>query len=122
MIPEAASTSSFIHPLILHSKTKRSLNVYYIAGTRDTTLLKTNKGNLCPPWGFLLAPVEKNLSTNAGDVGTIPGSGRLPGERNGNPRQCSCLENSTDRGAWWAAVHGVAQSQTRLSNFTTTTT
>ena len=42
------------------------------------------------------------------------------GRENGNPLQCSCLENPRDRGAWWAAVHGVAKSQTRLSNFTFT--
>ena len=55
----------------------------------------------------------KNLLANAGDirdVGSIPGSGRSPGEGNGNPLQYSCLENSTDRGAWWATVHGVAKS------------
>jgi len=43
-------------------------------------------------------------------------SGRSPGEGNGNPVQYSCLENSMDRGAWWATVHGVAKSQTPLSN------
>ena len=48
----------------------------------------------------------------AGDVGLIPGSGRPPGEGHGHPLQCSCLENSTDRGAWRATVHGVAESQT----------
>ena len=42
------------------------------------------------------------------------------GERNGNPLQYSCLENSMDKGAWWAPVHGVAKSQTRLSNYTHT--
>ena len=42
------------------------------------------------------------------------------GEGNGNPLQCSCLENPRDRGAWWAAVHGVAKSQTRLNDFTFT--
>ena len=47
---------------------------------------------------------------NAGDPGSIPGSGRSPGEGNGNPLQCSCLENPRGRGAWWAAVHRVAQS------------
>ena len=52
----------------------------------------------------------------AGDLGLIPGLGRFPGERNGYPLQCSCLENSMDRGAWWATVHGVAKSQTRLSD------
>ena len=49
------------------------------------------------------------------DVDLIPGSERSPGEGHGNPLQYSCLENPMDRGAWWATVHGVAQSQTRLS-------
>ena len=49
---------------------------------------------------------------DAGDVGSIPGLGRSPGEGNGNPPQCSCLENPVDRGAWRAAVRGVAKSQT----------
>ena len=49
---------------------------------------------------------------NVGDPCSIPGSGRSPGEGNGYPLQCSCLENSTDRGAWWAIVHGVAKSRT----------
>ena len=54
---------------------------------------------------------------NAGDLGSIPGSGRSPGVGSGNPVQYSCLENSMDGEAWWATVHGVAKSQTRLSNF-----
>ena len=49
---------------------------------------------------------------NAGDLGLIPGSGRSPGEGNGNPLQYYCLENPMDRGAWQATVHGVAKSQT----------
>ena len=53
---------------------------------------------------------------NAGDPSLIPGSGRTPGEGNGNPLQYACLENPTDRGAWWATVHGLAKGQTRLSN------
>ena len=53
---------------------------------------------------------------NAGDTGGIPGSGRLPGEGNGNPLQYSCLGNLMDRGAWWATVHGVAKSWTGLSD------
>ena len=55
---------------------------------------------------------------NAGDPGLIPGSGRSPEEGNGNPLQYSCLENSTDGGAWWATVNGVAKSQIQLSDFT----
>ena len=62
----------------------------------------------------------KGSAYTAGDLGLIPGSGRSPGERNGNPLQYSCLENSMDRGAWWATVHRVAKSQTRLSDFTLT--
>ena len=58
----------------------------------------------------------KESARNAGDLGSIPGSGRSPGEGNGNPLEYSCLENSMDRGAWWATVHGVAVSQTRLSS------
>ena len=50
----------------------------------------------------------------------IPGSGRSPGEGNGNPLQDSCLENPMDGGAWWATVHGVAKSRTRLSDLTLT--
>ena len=52
---------------------------------------------------------------NAGDLASIPGSERAPREGNGNPLQYSCLENSMDRGAWWATIHGVAESQTWLS-------
>ena len=65
------------------------------------------------PKFILLFKVIKNPSANAGnerDVGLIPGSGRSPGVRNGNPLQYSCLENSMDRGAWWATVHGVTKS------------
>ena len=60
----------------------------------------------------------KNPPANAGDVrdlGSIPGSGRSPGGRNGNPLQYSCLENSKDRGPWWATVHRVTKSQTQLN-------
>ena len=54
----------------------------------------------------------KESACDAGDPGSIPGSGRSSGEGNGNPLQCSCLENSMDRGAWQAIVHGVAESDT----------
>ena len=58
----------------------------------------------------------KEHTCNAGEPGLIPGSGRSSGEGNGNPLQYSWMENSMDRGAWWATVHGVAKSQTRLSD------
>ena len=69
--------------------------------------------------GFSGGTVGKNLPANAGDtryMGSIPGSGRCSGVGNGNPLQYSCLKNSMDRGAWWAIVHVVARSQTRLNN------
>ena len=53
--------------------------------------------------------VSNESACNAGDLGSIPGSGRSPGKRNGNPLQYPCLENPMDRGAWWATVHGVAR-------------
>ena len=54
----------------------------------------------------------KESACNVGDPCSSPGLGRSPGERNGNPLQYSCLENSMDRGAWQAVVYGVAKSQT----------
>ena len=64
-----------------------------------------------------VVPVLKNppdKAEDATDAGLIPGWGRSPGGGNGNPLQCSCLENPRDGGAWWATVYGVAQSRTRL--------
>ena len=60
-------------------------------------------------WGFLGGSDGKESACNAGDTGSIPELGRSPGEGNGYPLQYSCLENPTDRGAWWATVHGVAK-------------
>ena len=62
--------------------------------------------------------LRKAYACNAGELGLILGSGRSPRERNGNPFQYFCLENSMDGEAWWATVHGVAKSHTRLSDFT----
>ena len=62
--------------------------------------------------GFLGGSDSKVSILNAGDLGSIPGSGRSPGEGHGNPLQYSCLENPMDRGAWWATIHGVAKSWT----------
>ena len=64
-----------------------------------------------------VAQTVKASAYNAGDLGSIPGSGRSPGEGNGNPLQYSCLENPMGGGAWWATVHGVEKGWTRLSDF-----
>ena len=65
-------------------------------------------------WAFLGLPrwLSGEESACQGDEGSIPGSRRSPGGGNGNPLQYSCLGNPTDRGAWWAAVHGVAELDT----------
>ena len=63
--------------------------------------------------------MAKNLPASAGDtgdMGSIPESERFLGVENGNLLQYSCLEDSTDRGAWWATVHGATKSQTQLSD------
>jgi len=67
--------------------------------------VKENKSDI---WASLVAQTETAYS--AGDLGSIPRSGRSPGGGNGNPLQYSCLENSMDREAWWATLHGVAKS------------
>ena len=66
--------------------------------------------------GFPGSSDGKESACNEGNLGLIPGSGKSPGEGNGYPLQYSCLENSMDRRAWQATVHGVANSQTQLSN------
>ena len=82
--------------------------------------------NMYLPVGFLSGlpggAEGKASARNAGDLGSIPGSGRSPGEGNGNPLQYSCLENSMEGEAWWAAVHGVTKSRKRLSDVTFTFT
>ena len=73
------------------------------------------RGSICM-WVFGGA-VVRNLPASAGDSGSIPWLGRSSGVGNGNPLQYSCLENSMDRGAWWATVHGVAKSRTWLRDW-----
>ena len=66
----------------------------------------------------LVAQMVKESASSVGDTGLMPGLGKSSGEGNGNPLQCTCQENSMDTGAWWAIVHGVAKSQTLLSDYT----
>src|SRR5574337_1232627 len=71
-------------------------------------------------WDFPGSSNGKESACNAGGWGSIPRSGRSPGEGKGYPLQYSCLENSMDRGAWRPTVHGVTKSRTQLSTFTYT--
>ena len=66
--------------------------------------------------GFPGGSVVKNMPVKAGDAGSIPGSGRYPGEGNGNPLQYSCLGYPMDRGALQVTIHGITKSRTRLSD------
>ena len=66
----------------------------------------------CYHMGFPGGSDGKEYACNAGDLDSIPGSGRSPGEGNGNPLQYFCLANPTDTGAWWATAHAIAKSQT----------
>ena len=70
--------------------------------------------------GFPCGSAGKESAHNAGDLGSIPGLGRSPGGRHGNPLQYSCPESPMDREAWWATVHGPAKSWTQLSDLTFT--
>ena len=92
------------------------------SGASQATSHILNTSSIChglPCWvGFPGGSEGKESACNPGDLGSIPGSGRSPGEGNGNPHQYSCLENSVDGGAWEATVHGVAKSRTRLSDWT----
>ena len=76
----------------------------------------TNEEDLCLSLHFPCGSAGKESTSNAEDLGLIPGLGRSPGEGNGNPIQYPFLENLMDRGARWAAAHGIAKSWARLSD------
>ena len=90
--------------------------------TKQTFIFTGNKLQvnvpLQVPLSFPGGSDSKESACSAGDLASIPGLRRSPGEGNGNPLQYSCLENPMNGGAWQATVHGVAKSQVRLSNFT----
>ena len=88
-------------------------NGWYLTGVLICIFLMTSDVR-----GFPGGSEVKSSACNVRDLGLIPGSGRPPGEGTGNPLQYSCLENPRDGEASWATVHGVAKSQTRLSDFT----
>ena len=84
------------------------------------SVLNTINAYLYIYMGFLGGSEVKASAWNVGDLGSIPGSGRPPGERNGNLLQYYCLENPMEGGTWWATVHGVPKSRTQLSDLTFT--
>ena len=90
-----------------------SVGISRALNTKENIFLYlTLEVNIPPNYGSsLVAQMVKNLPATAGDPGLTPGSGRCPGEGNGYPLQYSCLENSMDRGVWWATVHGVTKSE-----------
>ena len=79
---------------------------------KSITILFPLKSHIC----ILFGSDGKESICNAGDMGLIPGSGRSSREGSGYPLQYTCLENPIDKEAWKATVHGIAESQTRLSN------
>ena len=101
-----------LHPRISHPS-------IHTAPVRSNPIYRRSLRGIDPispgPKGFPSGSDSKESACNAGDLGSVPGSGRSPGERNGNPLQYSCLKNPMDRGAWWATVYGVAKSWTQLS-------
>ena len=108
--PGEGSGNSLQYPCLENSMDRRAWRVIVHRVTKSQTELI----DLTLP--LPLQSVVKNLPANVGDVGLIPGQGRSPGEGNDHPLQYSRLGNSTNRGAWQATVHGVAESQTQLSN------
>ena len=100
-------------------------DVYGVAQSR-TRLKRLSSSSSSPNCSFLKGAFflggsdSKTSAYNVGDLGSISGLGRSPQEGNSNPLQYSCLENPMDGGAWWAVVHGVPKSWTRLRNFTFT--
>ena len=89
-----------------------SIVEYYLAVKSKTIMIFET--TLIELWGFPGGSDSKESDCNVGNLGSVPGLGRSPGEENGNPLQYSCLENPMDRGAWWATVHGVTMSQMQL--------
>ena len=96
----------------------KSLDVVFLLTFRYLGKLfqTVNSEDLKIKVGFSGGSNGKESACNAGDPGSIPGSGRSPGERNGNTVLYSCLENSMDRGGWQARVHELTKSQTQLSD------
>ena len=99
------------------SKTNNYSDQNIHSAQAETLMFSIEKPHPGTSWASQVVNVVKNTPANARDVrdmGLIPGSGGSPGGGHSNLLQCSCLENSMDGGAWWATVHGVTKSWTRL--------
>ena len=93
---------------------KKRLALIYIESYYDLFVI-CDINSICL-LGLLGGSDGKESACNAGDLGSVPGVGRSPGGGHGNPLQDSCLDNHMDRGVWWATVHEITKSQTRLSD------
>ena len=98
-------------------KKKEKRDCLCILVTLHPSLTMIFRDGVYPCEGLLQWLSGKESACNAGDLGSVPGSGKSPGGGHSNPLQYSCLENPMDRGAWRAAVHGVVQSRTHLSTY-----
>ena len=111
LYPQFASTDSTNLNLTVLQCRRPQLNSWVGKSPRRRYILPT------PVFlNFLVARMVKESACNVGDLGSIPGLGRSPGEGHGNPVQYSCLDNSMDRGAWQVTVHGVSESQAQLND------
>ena len=110
-------TLANLQPYVMSSNSKvRHLSTFNLS--KDQNKSYDHFFNSIRLW-FPGGSAVKDLPANARDLGSIPGSVRSPGKGNGNPFQYSCLENPMDRGAWWATVHGVTESDmTKLLHVT----
>jgi len=126
MLPTIASQKSFTPKPYLSSNSSKLSHLDKSPHSFKESVSKVLQKNSCfeliyvTIWASLVTQMVKNLPAvlrATGDQGSVPGLGRSPGEGNGNPLEYSCLENPIDRGAWQATVHGVAMSQTRLTDF-----
>ena len=107
------------YPWLPHSQIQPTTDWKYLGGKELQKVPEAKlefAGHQATICRFPNGSLVKNLPANTGDAGLIPGSGRAPGERNGNSLQYSCLRNPMDRGAWWVTVYGVAKSNIWLSN------
>ena len=111
----------FLHSQCLNNQKRVNVNFCFVKLSLNLRLYITynsvkNQHVFGLSLGFPCSSDSKEFAYSAGDPASIPGLGRSPEERNGNPLQYPCLENLLDRGAWWAAVHGCAKNWAWLSD------